>query len=171
VSARERAEPVVRATPRRLNLVCRVCAVLLALGGVVLALALEGGSGGGGGPGGAATLQGAEFTGWDRLSIALLGVACAGLVLLLTRPRVEADAARVRVRTIGRWREVPWGVVQGVRFDDNSPWAVLDLHDDDTLSLLAVQDADGPRARQDYDALVALHAAATGPRRPPPAES
>jgi Bacterial PH domain len=33
--------------------------------------------------------------------------------------------------------------VAGVRLDDGSPWASLDLQDDDTVALLAVQANDG----------------------------
>lgn len=35
------------------------------------------------------------------------------------------------------------GVVRAVRLDDGTPWATLDLHDDDVVSLLAVQTGDG----------------------------
>ncbi|TAL12357.1 MAG: PH domain-containing protein, partial [Frankiales bacterium] len=60
---------------------------------------------------------------------------------------------------------VPWQVVRAVRLDDGSPWASLDLQDDDTLALFAIQSNDGDRAVEAVLGLRALLAASReGPR-------
>jgi hypothetical protein len=71
------------------------------------------------------------------------------------RDRVVAGADGVRVRNVLGETGVPWAVVRSVRFDEGASWASLELQDDDTLPLLAVQANDGERAR---DAVAQLRA-------------
>jgi hypothetical protein len=40
----------------------------------------------------------------------------------------------VRVQNIFTTKDVPWEVVRAVSFRDGSPWAVLELADDDQIS-------------------------------------
>jgi hypothetical protein len=119
-------------------------AVLVVGVSAVLAVAL------GRGPAGAAQFQLA-----DQIAFFLLGVVIAGLVLMLTRSRVEATVTGVRVRNPFSSKEVPWQVVRAVRLDDGAPWASLELHDDETVQLMAVQSNDGEDA---VDAVLALRA-------------
>jgi hypothetical protein len=128
--------------PRRLVVVCRLAgAVLLAVFGVVAYLLPRG------------EASGEQFGLADQVAFFGIGVLLSAVVLQFTRVRVVADAAGVRVRNYVGEKFVPWQVVAGVRMDDGSPWASLDLHDDDTIALLAVQANDGARA---VDAVVAL---------------
>jgi hypothetical protein len=138
--------PPVRvvARPRRLTRVCWGVAVLVVGVSAVLAVAL------GRGPAGAAQFQLA-----DQIAFFLLGVVIAGLVLTLTRSRVEATVTGVRVRNPFSSKDVPWQVVRAVRLDDGAPWASLELHDDETVQLMAVQSNDGEDA---VDAVLALRA-------------
>ena len=61
------------------------------------------------------------------------------------RPAVHArrGSSRTRrgcaVRNPVSSKRVPWQVVRAVRLDDGAPWAVLELQDDETVQLLAVQ--------------------------------
>jgi hypothetical protein len=71
---------------------------------------------------------------------------------------VVADLDGVRVQNIFTTKDVPWEVVRAVSFPDGTPWAMLDLADDDQIALLAVQAADGGRAVAAVRALRALHA-------------
>lgn len=128
--------------PRRLLLVCRAAGVILLGVFAVVAYLLPRGSAGG-----------QRFGLGDQLAFFGIGVLLAWAVLQFTRVRVEADEAGVRVRNYVGEKFVPWQVVAGVRLDDASPWASLDLQDDDTIALLAVQANDGSRA---VDAVVAL---------------
>ena len=136
------APVVVR--PRRLTRVCWALAVLVLAVSAVLAVAL------GRGPAGDA-----QFRLADQVAFFLLGVVIAGLVLMLTRSRVEASQDGVRVRNPFSTKQVPWQVVRAVRLDDGAPWASLELHDDETVQLMAVQSNDGDAA---VDAVLALRA-------------
>jgi len=85
----------------------------------------------------------AQFRLADQVAFFGLGVLLALAVLSFTRARVEADADGIRVRNAFGEKALPWGVIRAVRLDDGTPWATLDLHDDDVVSLLAVQSGDG----------------------------
>jgi len=145
------AAPVI-VRPRRLTRVCWGVAALVVLLFGVIARAL------GGGPAGDA-----QFRLADQLAFFVLGLLIAGAVLLFTRARVEGDAAGVVVRNPLTTKRVPWQVVRAVRLDDGAPWAVLDLHDDETVQLIAVQSNDGERAVEDVLQLRRLLRASRGP--------
>ena len=128
------APPPVVVRPRRLTLVCRGVATLVVVVFTVVAITLR-------------ASGGAEVFGRaDQVAMVVLGLVIAGAVLSFTRSRVEADLEGLRVRNVLSEKVVPWEVVREVRLDDGSPWASLELQDDDTLGLLAVQANDGERA-------------------------
>lgn len=126
--------PVV-ARPRRLTKVCWLVAALVVVVFGVLAVAL------GRGPEGDA-----QFRLADQIAFFVLGLIVAGLALLFTRARVVATSEGVQVRNPFGTKDVPWQVVRAVRLDDGAPWAVLELHDDETVQMLAVQANDGDAA-------------------------
>ena len=126
--------PVV-ARPRRLTRVCWLVAALVVAVFGVLAVAL------GRGPEGDA-----QFRLADQIAFFVLGLIIAGVTLLFTRARVEGRADGVHVRNPFGTKDVPWQVVREVRLDDGAPWAVLELHDDETVQMLAVQANDGDAA-------------------------
>jgi hypothetical protein len=95
--------------------------------------------------------------GGDRVAMFGLGVLVAAGVLALARPRLEADDDGLRVRNLLGSHDVPWDEVRAVTFADGARWASLDLRDDETLALMAVQAADGDRAVEVVEALRALH--------------
>ncbi len=137
--------------PVRLTRVCRAAAVLLVLVFTVVAVSLR--------QGGGADVFGVA----DQVAMVVLGLLLAAVVLAFTRARVEADERGVRVRNVLGERTLPWQVVRGVRLDEGSPWASLDLHDDDTVALLAVQANDRERAVRAVIALRELLAASRTP--------
>jgi hypothetical protein len=138
---------VVRARPVRLRRVAVGAAVVVVvLFGVIAALL------------GRTSSEGVVFGPGDQVAMVLLGLLAAAGVLLLARPSVVADLDGLRVRNILGTKEVPWEVVRAVSFPDGSPWAILDLADDDQIAVLAVQAADGPRAVAAVRALRTLHA-------------
>lgn len=141
---------VVRAHPVRLRRVATVAAVAIVAVFVVVALLLRRGSSG----------EGVLFGPGDQVAMVVLGLLVAGGVLLLARPALTADTRGLHVRNIFGTHDVPWEVVREVSFRDGSPWAVLELADDDQLALLAVQASDGERSVAVVRALRALHAGA-----------
>jgi hypothetical protein len=83
-------------------------------------------------------------------------------ILLFCRPRVTADAEAVHVRNVIGGYDLPWGVVRAVRFDRNSAWAHLELHDDEQVPIHALQAVDKDYAVDGVRALRSLHSAAQG---------
>jgi hypothetical protein len=102
--------------------------------------------------------EGVEFGPGDQVAMVLLGVLVAAGLLLLARPAVSADLDGVRVRNLFTTKDVPWEIVREVSFRDGTPWAMLDLADDDQIAVLAVQAVDGQHAVAAVRALRALHA-------------
>ena len=139
----------------RLRRACALVAVavLIAFGAAALSLR----------PGSAGARSGVR----DQVAMFGLGVIVAAAVLLIGRPALEADDRGLRVRNILASHEVPWDVVRAVSFRDGVPWASLDLADDETLALLAVQALDGERAVTAVRGLRALHARYGGPSTEP----
>jgi len=144
---REAGRDVMRARPVRARRVAFAVAAVVVVLFVVLAALL-----------GRTSSEGVEFGPGDQAAMVLLGVLVAGGVLLLARPCVVADLDGVWVRNIFTTKDVPWEVVRAVSFRDGTPWAMLDLADDDQIAVLAVQAADGARAVAAVRALRALHA-------------
>ncbi len=97
----------------------------------------------------------------DQFAMIGLGVLVALGILLFTRPRVEADMKRVRVRNVISSYEVPWELVRAVRFNRGAPWAGLELQDDDQLMMIALQAVDKERAVAGVRALRTLLAPPT----------
>src|SRR5262245_27621975 len=78
----------------------------------------------------------------DQFAMIGLGLLGALGILLMTRPRVWADARGIRIRNVLGGYDLPWEVVRSIRFTKGSPWASLELQDDDVVSVMAVQAAD-----------------------------
>ena len=101
-----------------------------------------------------------QFQRGDQTAMIILGVLIGLGILSFARPRVSADAAGVKIRNVVGGYDLPWDVVRRVRFDRHSPWATLELHDDETVSVHALQAADKEYAVEGVRALRSLHAAA-----------
>jgi hypothetical protein len=110
-----------------------------------------------------------SFSTADQVAMIGLGVLLAAGILLLGRPRVDADATGIRVRNILGSHDLPWTAVRSVRFDPKSAWASLLLVTGEEIAVLAVQSADAERAVTAVEGLRALLAAhrPPEPRRPP----
>jgi hypothetical protein len=103
-----------------------------------------------------------RFERGDQAAMIGLGVLIGLGILAFVRPRVSADAEGVKIRNVIGGYELPWSVVRAVRFDRRSPWATLDLYDDEQVSMHALQAADKEYAVDGVRTLRALHRAASG---------
>ena len=151
MSGAEASVTVLTFRPRRLLWVCRAAALGLVLAFGLVALLLP-------------TRQGdsdAAFGPGDQIAFFCIGLLLAWAALQFTRVRVDADATGIRIRNYVGEKVLPWAVVAAVRLDDGSPWASLDLHDDDTVALLALQANDGART---VEAVLELRALLTASR-------
>ena len=111
------------------------------------------------------TLRGATdsgrgvFQAGDQAAMIGLGLLAAVGILMFTRPRVSADAKRIRIRNVIGSYDLPWEVVRSIEFRRGSPWASLELRDDDVIAIMAVQAADRAHAVAAVRGLRALLAA------------
>ncbi|MDG4766429.1 PH domain-containing protein [Solwaraspora sp. WMMD406] len=137
----------VSARPRRIRVTCWSLAAALVLLFTAISFGLEGSTGRNMG----------SFQRGDQFAMIGLGLVGAAVILLFTRPRVEADAAGVRVRNVFRSYELPWSVIRAVRFDRDAAWASIELDDDETVPVLALQAVDRQHAVDAVRALRALH--------------
>lgn len=103
---------------------------------------------------------GAHFGVKDQVGTVILGVVLGGLCLMLTRPRLHADASGLRMRSfLGGWRSVPWDVVVGVEFPSKVRFARIVLPGDEILAMYAVQRVDKQQAVDVMRRLRAMYAA------------
>ncbi|BCY13629.1 PH domain-containing protein [Actinoplanes sp. L3-i22] len=100
-----------------------------------------------------------SFQRGDQAAMIGLGVLFGLGILAFCRPRVAADDQGVHVRNVVGGYDLPWNVVRAVRFDRNSPWAQLELLDDEQVSIHALQAVDKDYAVDGVRALRALHTA------------
>lgn len=139
----------VQARPRRARVVAIAAAIAVVVFFTIVATALRGPTGGGG-----------TFQTGDQIAMVGLGIIVALAVLSFARPKVEADLDQIRIRNIVGSHELPWSAVRSVQFNDGSPWVSLELSDDDTVAVMAVQAADKHYAVEVVRALRRLHEAA-----------
>jgi hypothetical protein len=128
--------------PRKLRRICSgLAAVVVVIFGAVALLLTRG--------------EGDEqiFGPADQVAFFGIGLLIAAGVLVLTRFRVRADETGIWVRNSLGERYFPWGVVVAIHLPEGATWAQLELHDDETVALLALQVSDGDRA---VDVLLAL---------------
>ena len=87
----------------------------------------------------------ADFTIPQRVT--LLGFLLVGLALLyaIFRTAARADAEGLTIVNGYRLHRVTWPEVVRVSLSPSRPWALLDLADGTTLSVMALQTADGAR--------------------------
>lgn len=98
----------------------------------------------------------------DQVAMIGLGVFFAAGIMLIARPRVEADGRGIRIRNIIGGYDLPWQAVREVSFKHGQPWLTLELENDDAVSVLAVQAVDKQHALWAVREIRALHAAARG---------
>ena len=144
----------VSAVPRRMRLICAIAAAVVVGVMLVVGVLLK------------STANGVVvFRTSDQVAMVGLGVVMGAGILLLGRPRVDADAEQVRVRNIVGTHTIPWTAVRAVRFERSSSWATLALANDDEIAVLAVQAADRMRAVEAVEGLRRLLAASQAAER------
>lgn len=118
--------------PRLMPLLAWVGAALMAVAGIGVALTLREESTG-------PLLRTAD-------QYAMLGIALvlAGVILLLTRPRLRVGPAGLGVRNVLEERLIPWGDVVGLSFPKR--WARVELAGYEYVPVVAIQSLDRERA-------------------------
>lgn len=92
----------------------------------------------------------------NRVGVALIGVAGAAFLLRYVVLRAVPSPAGLRVVNLFSSRDLEWAQIVQVGFSGGAPWAVLELDDTEELVVMAIQRADGDRARAEASRLAAL---------------
>lgn len=95
---------------------------------------------------GTRTPEGGTITWADQAAMVGLGLIGAGIILSFLRLRVRADERGIEVRNVVSTHRLPWEVVVEVSLPDRMQWAIMELADDDELSIMAIQITDKERA-------------------------
>jgi Bacterial PH domain len=105
---------------------------------------------------------------YQRVTMILFGLAAAAIGYALVRCRVTADRRGLVVINGFIRRDFEWPQVLAVRMPSGAPWATLDIADGTTVSALAIQSADGDRAKVAVRDLRSLLTQAEARAEPPP---
>lgn len=142
----------VTARPRRLLWVCTLMSTLVVGAFAIIAVLLK------------ESTAGTAFRTEDQFAMMGLGLLIAAGVMSLTRPRVYADEERIKVRNIVVSHDLRWQVVDRISFPDGAPWPSLELHDDETVAVLAIQAVDKEHAVEAVQGLRDLLERSRAPR-------
>lgn len=83
----------------------------------------------------------------DHVFAAMVYGAGIWFVLRQANVSLKPDEQGIRVQNLIETRHVTWEEIVQVSFGHHRPWAYLDLSDGTTLSVMAIQSADGAYAR------------------------
>lgn len=114
----------------------------------------------------AAVVVPASFSLVDRVGFTLFGIGVFAFCYREATVCVRVRESSLVVRNLFSSRELAWPEVLAVSFPEGDPWAHLDLADAGTLSVMALQRADGQRgidAARQLAALVRERGEALGP--------
>jgi Bacterial PH domain len=100
----------------------------------------------------------------DQVAMVGIGLVLALAALWFARPRVRADHDGVEIRNMLGTHQYAWADVEALSFPDGSPWARLELPDDEYVPILAVQAIDGEHAVTAMRELRRLRREAAEPR-------
>ena len=103
----------------------------------------------------------ADFSGIQTVTLALVLLAILFGLYRLAAMRVRADDHGLTVVNLVRTRRLEWAQVLHVSLRPGDPWVQLDVDDGTTVSVMAIQTADGSRARTAARQLAVLVAART----------
>jgi hypothetical protein len=103
----------------------------------------------------------ADFSGIQTVTLALVLAAILVGLYRLAAMRLRADEKGLTVVNLVRTRRLEWAEVLNVSLRSGDPWVQLDVDDGTTVSVMAIQSADGPRARRAATQLALLVAAYT----------
>lgn len=119
--------------PRTMSRVAYICAAVIVLAGVTVAIFNNRSSG--------AILRTA-----DQIAMAGIALVLAAGMLVLTRPRLRVGPAGLAVRNLLDYRVIPWASVMDFSFPPGRRWARIDLPADEYVPVVAVQSLDRERA-------------------------
>ncbi len=106
-----------------------------------------------------------RFSALQRVTLIAFFAAMVVVLYALFRTSARADSRGLTIVNGFKTRRFAWAELVRVSFNANRPWALLDLADGDTVVVMAIQYADGARARRSARELAALIAECTRTER------
>lgn len=87
----------------------------------------------------------------DMVWMNLLGILFGAALLRIADIQARPTETGLVVKNMVRTRHFEWGQILGVAFspEGDDPWPLLDLTDGTTCAVMAIQQADGPRAQME----------------------
>jgi hypothetical protein len=125
--------------PRRTPIIAYALAVVVVVGGVVLAIVLP-----------------PMFGLPDRIGMVVFALLVAGMLHLLGRLRVTADERGITVVNPFRVHRYEWAEVLDVTMSEGDPWPKLDLANGVSLGAMGIQSTERERSRKAVSELSAL---------------
>jgi hypothetical protein len=101
-----------------------------------------------------------KFSWGDRLAILALGTVIAVVIFRFSMLSAIPGEDGLVVHNVLFTKRLEWAQIVSVRFGGGNPWVLLDLDDGETMAVMAIQRADGPRGEAEAGrlaTLVALH--------------
>jgi hypothetical protein len=87
-----------------------------------------------------------DFTAFERGTLIAFFLAMLVVLFAVYRSSATADADDLTVVNGYRTHHYGWAQIVRVSLSPNRPWALIDLADGETMSVLAIQGSDGERA-------------------------
>ncbi|TVL93231.1 PH domain-containing protein [Streptomyces sp. SAJ15] len=105
----------------------------------------------------------------EKVSFVFTGLLFLSVLVLLSRPKVVADAEGVTVVNVASKRSLAWAEVVRVNLRPGDPWVLLDLSDGTSLAAMGIQPgiakAQAINDARALRALVEQHGTGHGPKR------
>ncbi|MCA1221876.1 PH domain-containing protein [Streptomyces sp. 8L] len=76
---------------------------------------------------------------WEQSSFVVLAAIFLGVLALLSRPKVVAEADGVTVVNLTQVRRLAWAEILRVNLRQGDPWVFLDLSDGTSLPVMGIQ--------------------------------
>lgn len=92
----------------------------------------------------------------DRFFLASIGWVLAAVFWRYATIRAVPTREDLLVRNLFLTRRLPWAHIVGMQFGHGMPWPTLELSDTDTVAVMGIQRADGPRSVAEASRLAAL---------------
>ena len=92
----------------------------------------------------------------DKLMVWSLGLAIAALMVRYALIKAWPQEDGLRVRNLILTQTLPWSEIEDVRFGGGEPWVMIEMAEGESVSVMAIQRADGPLGVAEAARLAAL---------------
>lgn len=142
----DRSAPVLlRVRPRKITILAAIAAFVVIAVSVVAGLLLKD------------VDEGVSFRTADQIGTIGIGVVLAAAIMTTARPRLRATNAGLWIRNVLGDKFFAWNMIIKVAYPPNSPWAQLQLPDDEVHPVMAIQSLDRGRAVRALEQVRRLH--------------